>query len=156
MRIEPWIYTHKFPINTYRHFDSPLGYNLPPNSEKYGGIFRQRFSKFVEFKLGLERIRHGANSVDESGIVRNVGGSLHYGWRPGDERENKKWLSGVLHEWSTLTLIVSWNPLPNVFVASGYKKVWTERSAEINNGVDHSYLSTLNSGWYIDARWGLF
>ena len=33
VRVEPWIYTHKFPINTFRHFDAPLGHALAPNSD---------------------------------------------------------------------------------------------------------------------------
>ena len=35
VRVEPWIYTHKFPINTFRHFDTPLGHALGPNSDRW-------------------------------------------------------------------------------------------------------------------------
>jgi len=161
VRIEPWIYTHKFPINTHRHFDSPLGYNLPPNSEKYGAVLRRRLPSFITIEFGLERIRHGANSIDEHGITRNVGGSLHYGWRPGDERESKEWLSGERQKWTALTLGVNWSPWPNSMIGSGYRKVWTERStinlpSDFDLNMDNSYLKSLRSGWYIDARWGVF
>ncbi|MDA0336555.1 MAG: hypothetical protein O2782_15445 [bacterium] len=37
VRIEPWIYTHKIPINTLRHFDAPLGHALGPNSDRWRG-----------------------------------------------------------------------------------------------------------------------
>ena len=161
VRIEPWIYTHKFPINTYRHFDSPLGYNLPPNSEKYGGTLRRRFPHFITFELGVERIRHGANFIDEEGIVRNVGGSLNYGWRPGDDRDSKEWLSGKRQKWTALTFSGSWNPWPILMVESGYQKIWPEGSVtnshlEFDFGMENSYLNSLKRGWYIDARWGLF
>lgn len=161
VRIEPWIYTHKYPINIYRHFDSPLGYNLPPNSKKYTATIRKRFPRFFTVEFDFERIWHGANYVDGQGITQNVGGSLHYGWQPGDEREVKDWLSGERQEWTALTLDLRWNPWPNLLLSSGYKKVWTKYPAlsgpsDSDLNLEQNYLNRLRSGWHIDAQWGLF
>jgi hypothetical protein len=46
-------------------------------------------------------------------------------------------------------------------IGSGYRKVWTERStinlpSDFDLNMDNSYLKSLRSGWYIDARWGVF
>ena len=44
------------------------------------------------------RSRHGENEVLDDGSLRNVGGDIHYGWRPGDERMSKKFLDGLVQQ----------------------------------------------------------
>jgi hypothetical protein len=97
VRIEPWIYTHKIPINTFRHFDSPLGHSLGPNSDRWRVKLKRRWSRDMATSLSFSRSRHGDNVLLEDGTIINVGGDLHRGWRPGGEgpqRQEKVFLDG--------------------------------------------------------------
>ena len=100
VRIEPWIYTHKFPINTFRHFDGPLGHALGPNSDRWQLSATHRLRAGLGLHGGVSRTRHGDNVLLEDGSIRNIGGDLHLGWRPGDERESKKFLAGKVSRWT--------------------------------------------------------
>ena len=108
VRIEPWLYSHRFPINTFRHFDSPLGHSLAPNSDQWELSLTKRATRDLEFAVRVSRSRHGENELEADGTIRNVGGDMHYGWRPGDERETKQFLDGhlvqrtELSRWSAL------------------------------------------------------
>lgn len=106
VRIEPWIYTHKFPINTFRHFDAPLGHSLGPNSDRWQISVEHRWRRDLATRLRWTRARHGDNELLPDGSIRNVGGDLHLGWRPGDDRMVKRFLDGNLSTWNTLGLDV--------------------------------------------------
>ncbi len=126
VRIEPWIYTHKFPINTFRHFDAPLGHALAPNSDRLALAIEKRFGPNRMLRLLAQRSRHGDNEVLADGSIRNVGGDLHYGWRPGDERTNKAFLDGVVQRRTLVQLSGSWRIGGQVAVELGYGKEWGE------------------------------
>ena len=114
VRIEPWIYTHKFPINTFRHFDAPLGHSLGPNSDRWRVRAQRRWRRDVATSLWVHRTRHGDNVRLADGSILNVGGDLHYGWRPGDERDDKDFLDGRLSHRTELGLAVDWRLLPRL------------------------------------------
>ena len=124
VRIEPWIYTHKFPINTFRNFDSPLGHSLGPNSDRWAVSANRRFSRDLSLGASLSRTRHGSNEILDDGTVLNVGGDLHRGWRPGDDRVSKEFLAGNLHVWTKMSLELEWRILPSLGLAVGYAKEW--------------------------------
>ncbi len=106
VRIEPWIYTHKFPINTFRHFDAPLGHTLGPNSDRLRLDLRHRWTRDLSTSLSFARSRHGDNVLLDDGTIVNVGGDLHRGWRPGDRRDDKEFLDGNRSRRSLLTTAV--------------------------------------------------
>lgn len=124
LRIEPWIYSHKFPINTFRHFDAPLGHSLEPNSDQWQISLSKRMNRDLSFNLGLQRSRHGENVLNEDGSIRNVGGDLHYGWRLGDERESKKFLDGHLIRRTMAMAGFSWRMLPQLELQAEYLQEW--------------------------------
>lgn len=124
VRIEPWIYTHKFPINTFRHFDSPLGHALGPNSDCWQGRITHRLSRDLSLITELSRTRHGDNELLADGSVRNVGGDLHLGWRPGDERDSKKFLDGRLSRRTRLGARVELRVWPDLLFAAAYGYEW--------------------------------
>jgi hypothetical protein len=124
VRIEPWIYTHKFPINTFRHFDSPLGHELAPNSDRVAVTIAKRFGLGLSLTGKFQRSRHGANELLEDGSIRNVGGDLHYGWRPGDERNSKRFLDGLVERRTLLAGGVEWRILPQLVAELGYEHEW--------------------------------
>ena len=124
VRIEPWIYTHKFPINTFRHFDSPLGHALGPNSDSWQGRITHRMSRDLSLGIEVSRIRHGNNELLDDGSIRNVGGDLHLGWRPGDERENKEFLDGRLSRRTRLGARMELRVWPDLLVEAAYGYEW--------------------------------
>jgi hypothetical protein len=129
VRIEPWIYTHKFPVNTFRHFDSSLGHSLEPNSDRWQLEAARRVSRDLSFQVRLSRSRHGNNEVlgrgeDGELIVRNVGGDLHRGWRPGDDREVKKFLDGNVSRRTGLGAQASFRLLPQLTIEAAFQHEW--------------------------------
>ena len=124
VHIEPWIYTHKFPIDTFRHFDSPLGHALGPNSDRWQIGLTRRFSRDLSTRLEVSRTRHGDNELLPDGRIRNVGGDLHRGWRPGDERESKKFLDGNVSRWTRIGGEMALRLWPHLSLEAGYVYEW--------------------------------
>ncbi len=124
VRIEPWLYSHRFPINTFRHFDSPLGHALAPNSDQWQLGLTKRAARDVEFAVHVTRSRHGDNELEEDGTIRNVGGDLHYGWRPGDERATKQFLDGHRVQRTVLAAGLNWRILPDLQLETQYAQEW--------------------------------
>ncbi len=124
VRIEPWIYTHKFPINTFRHFDAPLGHSLGPNSDRWQVDLVRRFVGGWGTQLELSRTRRGDNELLADGSIRNVGGDLNLGWRPGDEREQKKFLDGQVSRRTAVAGTLWWRGRWPLFLSAGYAYEW--------------------------------
>ena len=125
VRLEPWIYTHKFPINTFSHFDSPLGHSLGPNSDRWEVNLTHRFTSDLSTSMGLSQTRHGANELLPDGrSVRNVGGDLHWGRRAWDALETKQFLAGNAGEWVRLTGGVSLKMGRNMSLSARYVREW--------------------------------
>ena len=124
VRIEPWIYTHKYPINTFRHFDAPLGHALAPNSDLIRLVLEKRLGPRWTVRMEGRRSRHGENEEAGDGSLRNVGGDIHYGWRPGDERTSKKFLDGLVQRRTELEARVRWNLVGGLAVELGFVKTW--------------------------------
>ncbi len=124
VRIEPWIYTHKFPINTFRHFDSPLGHALGPNSDRWKLSATRRFTRDLALALEVSRTRHGGNELLADGRVINWGGDLHMGRRSGDEVKSKRFLTGNLGKWTAVGTTLSMRIFPFLFIDAGYESEW--------------------------------
>lgn len=109
-RLEPYLYTHFFPVNVYKNYHSPLGHWLQPNSELMylkGGWW---ISPCLRNDVGLSYMRHGANPPGG-----NVGGDVDLSHRTGDPTE-KKFLDGIREKRLTLWENVSFEPHPELFV----------------------------------------
>ena len=72
----------------------------------------------------LEERRHGDNELLGDGEVRNVGGDLHYGWRPGDERQTKSFLDGRLGRWTALGISTRLRVRPRLHFHLGAEVEW--------------------------------
>jgi len=77
--LRPYVYTHRYPINVYKHYNSTLGHWMGPNSlQGYGGL-EYRPSRYLLLRLSYEYWKHGANPPDG-----NVGGDIDLPRRPED------------------------------------------------------------------------
>ena len=89
VRIEPYVYTHFYAINSYTNHDQFLGYPLQPNSDRLSLTADYWFSPYIRFDLEYRWIRHGANPSGQ-----NVGGDILFGHREVDPL-TKDFLAGV-------------------------------------------------------------
>ncbi len=162
VRIEPWIYSHKFPINTFRHFDAPLGHSLGPNSDRWQISIERRWRRDLATRLRWSRSRHGDNELLSDGTIRNVGGDLHLGWRPGDDRQVKKFLDGNVSTWNSIGLDLEfrvWSRLHLVGTAEWEDGTNVPLAPRWQRGVPLLLRTGYGDGWQthlaIDLRYGL-
>jgi hypothetical protein len=95
-RIDPYVYSHHIPENSYANDQFVLGNHLGPNSDDIFARFSYRFSRKFKTSLEVEQTRHGDNITDAAGnLLRNVGGNALYGHRSIDA-EDVTFLDGVL------------------------------------------------------------
>lgn len=109
-RIKPFVYTHKFPINAYKHYNTGLGHSLPPNSDEWYIAGSRYFTRKLFTGFELRYFRHGANT---SG--RNVGGDINQP-HPTPDEVYIKFLEGEIREKKSLRLVMSYEPLRNLFI----------------------------------------
>ena len=93
VRIAPYVYSHKFNINTHEHYDALLGYPLGPNADRILGSLNYHFRSWLSFEIWMERDREGQNVVNPDGTLTNVGGDAEQGRRSQDPA-TKSFLAG--------------------------------------------------------------
>jgi hypothetical protein len=125
-RLDPFVYTHFYPINVYKNWNAGLGSDLPPNSERW--LVKIRWKPLYSLSCGLagSYLRHGANTN-----ILNAGGDID---TPPDFGQNyAPFLEGELREDKILEVTVDWEPLENYFVSGtwcghdfpgGYQNEW--------------------------------
>ena len=115
VRVEPYVYTHRVPINVYENHGYVLGHRIGPNSDGLFVELNHRFSRGLLGTVSFERIRHGRNLYDEDGeMVKNVGGDINF---PIEYRSDgrKRFLDGILERRSTLSLSLSYRTFQDLF-----------------------------------------
>lgn len=118
-RIDPWVYTHQFPINSYTHYGDVLGNRLGPNSDEMSVTIRKRFTRRFHTELSFIRQRHGANIVENEVVVKNVGGDPLEGFKPGDSKK-ARFLAGNLEKTTAAGIDVSYEIAWQLFMRLGY------------------------------------
>jgi len=130
-RIQPWVYTHRFAINSYSHYGDVIGYELGPNSDEVYFLARKRFSRRLHGSAGFTYSRHGGNTIttneDGNTTTTNVGGDALDGWSPGDSK-SASFLAGDIDRRKAATVSLSWEPAWECFVKGAYTR-------EIINGL---------------------
>ncbi|MFC1553192.1 capsule assembly Wzi family protein [candidate division KSB1 bacterium] len=108
-RIKPFVYTHTYKINVYKHYDTGLGHYLPPNSDEiYLGIDHY-FSKELYVDIEYSYIRHGKNPEGEF-----VGGNIDEPWMLHSDSEIR-FLEGDVEKIHTVKLEFSYELFRNMF-----------------------------------------
>ena len=97
-RIDPFCYTHFFPINTYKNWNSSLGHFLPPNSQSWYLGVRWRPHYCWTAGVSASFTQHGVN-----------GGDIDT--PPDPAQVNSPFLSGDKIEIITAEAAVQWEPL---------------------------------------------
>ncbi len=83
-KIRPYVYTHRYPINVYEHFLTPLGHWAGPNSQTLNVSLTWRPSRWLVGGLAFQSWKHGANPAD-----KNVGGDINLPHRAIDSQTVK-------------------------------------------------------------------
>jgi hypothetical protein len=112
--INPWVYTHRYPINTYTNYGDVLGHQIGPNSDEFFMEIRKRFSRRLQSFLSFSQLRHGANLKD-----KNIGGNPLEGFRDWDSKK-AKFLAGELEKTNKVSFDISYEILWELFVNIGY------------------------------------
>lgn len=120
VRVEPYVYTHRIPINVYRNHGYVLGHRIGPNSDALFTEFNYRFSRGLLGTLSFQRLRHGRNVYDEHGeIVKNVGGDINFPveYKGGGR---KRFLDGILEKQSTFGFKLSYRAFQDFFLVGEF------------------------------------
>lgn len=121
-RIEPYVYTHKWGLINYTHFDQSLGSFLPPNSDSYFSEIKYRFSRRIQFRGGYELIRHGRGDLATFGYAD---GFVDAG-KPG--KQDKKFLMGTNERKHILSLNGRWETWNNHYFYGTWQLTLTQNA----------------------------
>ncbi len=94
--VMPWVYTHKYRINSYTSDYQSLGFWAGPNSEVFYFALQKEWTQRFSTKLSFRQYKHGANYPNE-----NIGGDilLGHGTLLGSQtetRQTRQFLEGLL------------------------------------------------------------
>jgi hypothetical protein len=110
VHLRPYIYTHHYPVNAYSHWDAPLGYRYPPNSQVVFGEIRFRPHRRVNLAASLTHLMHGANTDSV-----NAGGSIFMPFVR-DSQESAPFLGGKLERSDVYGLEGTFEVLENLYL----------------------------------------
>lgn len=127
VRIEPYVYSHTFPINVYENYDTILGHPAGPNADLLYGEWLFWGSRHWQLLFSAERYRHGANPVE-----RNVGGEVE---RPFHVNDNQTvyFLDGIRERRTTLRFEARYEVLRNLKLQLAVQRV-NFKNAPASNG----------------------
>jgi len=121
VRIQPYVYTHRIPMNSYEHGGFPIGNPLGPNSDSWMVRWEQLLSGRSEVEFYYKRIRKGHNVTDEDGnLIRNVGGDISQGHRADDSTE-VFFLDGNLENISIAGISLKYEFFHQFYFIAGYE-----------------------------------
>ena len=108
VRVQPCVYTHKFPVNTYCHDGFTLGHWLGQNGDDLFLELRHRFSRCLRFDVQLEKTRHGQK------------GEMPYCH---DEPARYSFLQGIVDRTMAFSFILCYEPIKDLCASLSYKRI---------------------------------
>ncbi len=114
--INPWVYTHRYAINSYTHYGDVLGHYLGPNTELINGSFEKYLHRRLKVSLDFKRSISGENTAS-----KNVGGDPLDGYSQGDSKE-ADFLAGNSVEYSRIGLALRYEPAWQCFISLAYAR----------------------------------
>lgn len=106
-RLEPFVYSHFFPVNVFSTWTTSLGSDLRPNSDRIRWIVLYRPVRNIEISGRLDINRHGSTG---GSIINPV---------PFKLTESVTFLTGSREEWTAGELSIQWEPLTGLFLRTG-------------------------------------
>lgn len=116
LRINPYVYAHRFADNNYTSMNYGIGSNIQPNSESY--IFDLKYKPHyrIELELSYQFVKHGANKIDNNGnVLINYGGDILVGHRV-DDSDNVSFLNGVQETTNHFIVTAKYEPIKNYLI----------------------------------------
>jgi len=107
IKVDPYVYSHFFPINRFSNWTSGLGTELAPNSDRF--TYQVSYKPIRELQLGLkiQQYRHG-----------DLGGSMYETVVKGENPSASFW-GGKSEEWTQFEISANWEILPGLDVSVG-------------------------------------
>lgn len=132
--IMPWVYTHKFLVNSYTSDYRSIGHWAGPNSEVYYFHLRKDWHARLETGIKFQQWKHGENYPNE-----NIGGNILLGHttllgnqaRP---RDTRKFLEGILNTRRFLQLYTKYEIFNGFYFSAAWTYDWRRRE-----NTDHAY-----------------
>jgi hypothetical protein len=117
-RIEPFVYTHKDSVNTFEHFNSGLGSDLSPNSDRWSLAWEQWMA--LSWRAGAEGsiTRHGEGD-------RRTAHTLADG-------DRKRFLCGVVETIRRIGVHGEWEPSRDLIFRCDAGRVWSRNWSRIS------------------------
>ncbi len=148
LHIEPFVYSHRFNINAFTHFDALLGYPTGPNSERIWTRLTHRLSPSLSASLSLDRTRHGENVENSDGTVTNVGGDAQLGRRPTDAAV-RDFMSGTVQKRTGIGADLVFEPVRNLVLTANYRLTRSNNPVGTRmDGSTHDWRVTLDLNFF--------
>ena len=140
IRIQPYVYAHRFYKNNYTSLNYSLVDPLFPNSDMFSVKLNYELTHRINFGLNYSYTRHGKNIYDKEGnLVKNVGGDLLQGHRNGDA-EHINFLDGRKETISRIKFNASVEPYKNYIILL---EIGLQKTKEEGKILDNSVVSQL-------------
>ncbi|NQU06213.1 MAG: hypothetical protein HQ568_08990 [Calditrichaeota bacterium] len=107
-RLDPYLYTHFYPINRYSTWTSSLGSNIGSNSDRLRGWISYRPLRQFELLLKTDYSRSGTVGSDLTETANRINPGPAY------------FLEGSIDEWITTEATLRWEAHPGVFIYAGW------------------------------------
>lgn len=110
VRLDPFVYSHFFPVNRYTTWSSSMGSSLNPNSDRIRFRVNYKLKRNLAFRLRIDSNRHGTVGGEISETI---------------PRDPKAWsgtaffLDGERTSWGEYEMSVSYEPCPGVVLDAG-------------------------------------
>jgi len=108
VRVQPGVYTHKFPVNTFMSWDTPLGYWSGENSDEFFLKAIYRYSRSAWATLFANRLRRGEATPQP------------YAHNPDPDRY--PFLHGVVEKTLGSGIVINYQPVYNLVFSLGFTR----------------------------------
>ena len=140
LRIDPYVFTHRFLRNNFTNFGYNLGSFLQPNSELFYFQLNYRFTNRLNVSGDFSYSNHGANPLAaDSTVIRNVGGDILLGHRLYDS-EKVSFLDGYLEHSSTASLTFKYEPFNEINFNLNIRYIHQSLQQKTNKGIETFFI----------------
>lgn len=143
--IMPWVYTHKYQINSYTSDYQSLGHWAGPNSEVLYINLQKEWHQRFRTGIIYQQFKHGANYEDENiGGDILIGRGVPYGTQDDhtDYKDTRTFLEGMLTTERRLSLNAEYEVFNDMYLTGRYHSITNEISQKTQK-LSEIYLGIL-------------